>query len=316
MACLSDVPKVMRSIGLKELVQRVWHQMVEDSLLALAAALAYAWLFAIFPFLIFLLGLLPYLPQSAKNEAAVEIPAWLDSVLSEQAAVTIWSNLSDVLDKPRTSLLGVGLVLMLWGASGGMNMTITALDRCYELKRGRAFYWQRPLAMLMTIIVAVLVILILVLLPIGTIAMHWIEARGYTYISRPLLVSSSILRYPAALLMMFTVIHVIYQYGPHIRQKFVFVTPGAVFTVATWLIGGVLFRWYVSHFGKFNQTYGTVGGVAVLLLFFYIDSAVLLIGAEINSEIDFEVLKVPRGSSDFTKRVSEGVALEMGETSE
>ena len=77
---------------------------------------------------------------------------------------------------------------------------------------------------------------------------------------------------------------------------------GAVFTIGVWVLLAFAFRWYVNTFGKYsyNRTYGTVGGVAVLLLFFYLDALVLMIGAEINSEIDYEVLGVERGSRDFT----------------
>lgn len=316
MAQLSDIPRVMRTVGPLQLAKRVYTQMGEDSLLALAAALAYAWLFAIFPFLLFLLSLLPYLPERTKQSAKTEIGIWLYSTLSDDAATTIWQNIGDILSRPHRSLAGFGLILMLWASSGGMNMTITALDRCYELHKGRQFYKQRLLAIVLTIIVAVLIVALLVLLPIGTIAIHWIESTGNSYISKPLLLTWSILRYPAALLLMFIVVHVIYQYGPAIRQRFCLITPGAVFTVAVWIILGFAFRLYVNKFGKYNETYGTVGGVVVLLLFFYIEAAVLLIGAEINSEIDFEVLGVERGSRDFRTTMPKGFPLAQSEAEE
>src|SRR5207237_417478 len=78
-------------------------------------------------------------------------------------------------------------------------------------------------------------------------------------------------------------------------------TPGSLFAIVVWLGLGFVFRFYVERWGKYNQTYGTVGGVVILLLFFYIDAVVLLIGAEIDSEVDFEVLKIRRGTRDFTK---------------
>ena len=100
---------------------------------------------------------------------------------------------------------------------------------------------------------------------------------------------------------MVTVVAVIYYNGPSIRHRFVWLTPGGVFAIVVWLVLGFAFRFYVQKWGKYNETYGTVGGVVILLLFFYIDALVLLIGAEINSEVDFEVLKVRRGTRDFTK---------------
>jgi membrane protein len=96
------------------------------------------------------------------------------------------------------------------------------------------------------------------------------------------------------------VLAVIYYFGPNIRQRFRLLTPGALFSAVVWILLDVVFRVYVDRYARYDQTYGTVGGAAILLLFFYLDGLVLLIGAEINSEIDFERLGVPSGSSDFT----------------
>jgi uncharacterized BrkB/YihY/UPF0761 family membrane protein len=84
-----------------------------------------------------------------------------------------------------------------------------------------------------------------------------------------------------------------------VRHRFQWLTPGAVFSLVVWVGLGLSFKYYLWQFANYNKTYGTVGGAVVLLLFFYIDAAVLLWGCEINSEIDFEVLKVKRGSRDF-----------------
>jgi membrane protein len=84
-----------------------------------------------------------------------------------------------------------------------------------------------------------------------------------------------------------------------VKHRFRWITPGSVFTICTWVVLGFAFRFYVDRYGKYDKTYGSVAGVAILLLVFYIDAVVLLIGAEINSEIDFEVLKLKRGTRDF-----------------
>ena len=301
MPSLADVAKVHRSIGLPQLARRVWNEVAEDNLFAWAAALAYSWLFAAFPFLIFLMSLLPYLPGSTRTAAEHELGVFARQTMPDQAADTLLKNVADILSQPRTGLLGVGLLFTLWGASGGLNMTITALDRCYEVDRGRPFYKQRPVAMGLTLCVATLVIVLMILLPIGTFAIKWLVSHSHPYVHTSLFWTWRILRYPMALLVMFTIVHVVYHYGPSIRQRFHFITPGAVFSVVVWLLLAFAFRLYVNKFGRYNETYGAVGGVAILLLFFYIDAAVLLVGAEINSEIDFEVLRVPRGSRDFRK---------------
>lgn len=295
---------------------RVWREIDEDHLFTWASALAYAWLFAIFPFLVFLLGLLPYLPEEAKGQARHYIYEFVASALPRDAFPVIWNNVEFVLSRPRTGLLSIGLLLTVWGASGGMNATISAIDKCYEIEHGRPFYKQRPLAILLTVVAAFLVIMLLVLLPVGTVAIRVAERYWGEYVQIGqgqfwiVFWVWRVARYPLAILMMFALLNIVYHFGTSIRQRFVFITPGAVFVVMMWFALGFTFRLYVDKFGKYNETYGTVGGVAIILLIFYLDAAVLLIGAQINSEIDFEVLKIRRGSRDFRtkKEIAEDVA--------
>jgi membrane protein len=299
MARLSDVPKVISSVGAFGFARRVWGQVVEDNLFTWASALAYSWLFAVFPFMIFVLSLLPYLPERFKGQAEKEIDQFVHQ-LPDQAAETIWQNVNNVLHKPKGGLLIVGLGVAVWAASGGMATTMAALDKCYELEQGRPFYKQRPLALLLTLVVATLMMLVLVLLPVGTAVRTWAIKHEYvTDTNLALVVMFDLARWLLALLFMVSALTVVYHFGPSVKHKFHWLTPGALFCLVVWVILGLSFRAYVERFGKYEQTYGTVGGVAILLLFFYVDALVLLIGAEINSELDFEVLKVKRGTRDF-----------------
>jgi membrane protein len=299
MARLSDIPVVLRSIGSWGLLKRVWQQVNEDNLVAWAAALAYSWLFAIFPFMVFLMTLLPYLPADTKAAAEKELRTMIFEYAPNQAAETVWKNVNEVLHQRHVKWSIVGLALAVVGASRGVNMTISALDKCYELDRGRPIYKQIPVSIGLTIVVASLILALLVLLPIGSIVMAWVVKHGSTYVSTPMLWFWKIARYPLALLVMFSVVHVLYYWAPSIKQRFTYFSPGGVFCVAVWIGLAIGFRMYVEKFGKFNETYGTVGGVVILLTAFYFDALVLLVGAEINSEIDFAVLGVPRGSRDF-----------------
>lgn len=303
MARLSDIPRVITAVGPFAFARRVWGQIIEDNLMTWASALAYSWLFAIFPFMVFLLSLLPYLPEAVKARARTEIADFVYT-MPKEAADTVWNNVAPRLDqqleRPKGWLTVAGLALALWAASGGMAMTMAALDKCYELDSGRPFYKQRPLAVLMTVIVAALILAVVVLLPVGTAVRTWLIHNKYiTETQLGWVVLFDIVRWLLALLFMVVALTLIYHAGPSIRHQFHWLTPGASFCVVVWVVLGLVFRLYVEKFGKYEQTYGTVGGVAVLLLFFYVDALVLLIGAEINSEIDFEVLKVRRGTRDF-----------------
>ena len=155
------------------------------------------------------------------------------------------------------------------------------------------------MAIMLTIVVATLMVLTMLLLPIGSLALKWLtneqKVFGWLY------VFINVSRYAIALLLMFTVLAIIYHFGPSFRQKFVAVTPGAVFSVTVWLLLGFCFKLYLVRFGgaaNYNKTYGAVAGAVILLLFFYIDAMVLLIGAEINSEIDFALKGLGSGGKD------------------
>src|SRR5690348_3292305 len=115
MARLSDVSKVVSSVGAFGFAKRVWGQVVEDNLFTWASALAYSWLFAVFPFMVFVLSLLPYLPGHTKDQAKAEISNFVHQ-LPEQAADTIWQNVTSVFDKPKSGLLIVGLGVAVWAA--------------------------------------------------------------------------------------------------------------------------------------------------------------------------------------------------------
>src|SRR5687768_3749527 len=177
MARLSDVPRVFASVGPLGFAKRVWGQVVEDNLFTWGSALAYSWLFAVFPFMIFVLSLLPYLPDHLKDQAKSELDTFVHQ-LPPQAADAIWSNVDGVLEKPKGGLLLIGLAVAVWAASGGMATTMAALDKCYELDKGRPYYKQRGMALALTLVVATLILCVVVLLPIGAALKAWAIKRG------------------------------------------------------------------------------------------------------------------------------------------
>src|SRR5215210_3925030 len=139
MARLRDVPHVLRTVGPFAFMRRVWRQGSEDQLMTWASALAYSWLFAVFPFFIFLMTLVPYLPIGTKETVRKELHD-IVYLSPKPAADALWSNVETHLLNPTPGSVWLrvgGLVLALWAASGGMAMTMNALDKCYELKEGR-----------------------------------------------------------------------------------------------------------------------------------------------------------------------------------
>jgi membrane protein len=175
MASLRQLPIVVRQVGVFKFLKRIWFEIGDDNLFTWASALAYSWLFAVFPFFLTLLSIIPLLKYEWRMEAKVEMQHAINQ-LPHDARETIQAYFMPRMDdllfsherKSITSLLSVGLLVTLWAASGGMNMTMAALDRAYDVPRSRPFYHQRPVAIVLTCVVAGLILAVIILVPVGT----------------------------------------------------------------------------------------------------------------------------------------------------
>ncbi len=303
---LRDVPIALRKAGPLELVQRVYDQVLEDNVLVWASALAYSWLFSVFPFLISLLTLLPYMPDRQKqqvigsiNEVVKQLPA------TTAADLHGWVDFA--LNEKKGGLLSIGLLITLWAASGGMSATMTAIDRCYDIDTSRSFIRHRALAALLTIVAATLMFIVVILLPVGGAVIQWLWTNSQQVLGWQLptrwRVLLDIARWTLGLLLLMIVLNVVYHFGCQVKRRYRFLTPGAVFCVIAWVAMGLAFRFYVDQFAVngYYRTYGAIGSVVILLFLFYLAAIILLVGAEINSEIDYVVFTVPRGTKDFRR---------------
>lgn len=303
---LRDIPIAFRKVGARELFSRVYGQIIEDNVLVWASSLAYSWLFSVFPLLIFLLTLLPYAPAQQRqqvinsiNDSVKQLPANTAKELQD------WVNYA--LNEKKGGLMSIGLLVALWAASGGMSVTMTAIDRCYDIDTGRSFIKHRALAISLTLVAAVLMLLVVVLLPVGGALIQWLWTHSQQVLGWQLPTKWRVLldisRWALGLFLLMIVLNVVYHFGCQVRRRYRFITPGAVFCVITWVALGLGFRLYIDQFAisGYNRTYGAVGSVIILLFLFYLAAIVLLVGAEINSEIDYAIFTVPRGTKDFRK---------------
>lgn len=300
MSRLRDIPKLVLRHGLVKFVRRVIRESVADNVFTLASALAYSWLFALFPFLIFLLSFVPLvMPESSRVEASQTLQSSIArSGLPPSAAEPISEFVAGLLGGSQTKkvgLLSIGLLATIWVSSAGMATTMYAIDQACDVQASRPWWRQRALAIGLTVVVAMMTIGVLVLLPIGTEAYKYFNAHAGTYAHRwgiaekwllPIVWGWQVVRYTLGFLLLFGILSLVYHFGPNVKRKFRFVTPGSVFCVVVWMVLAFTFRIYIERFGSYDKTYGAVGGVAIMLLFFYIDALVLLIGAEINGEMD------------------------------
>jgi membrane protein len=299
MAAITDFPQVVRKLGFKEFAKKVWQGVSEDGVFNWGSAMAYAWVFALFPMILATLTLVPYLPWQTKEKAMNTISDSVYTSMGGDAADKIMESVTDVVNNSKGGLLSVGLVLAIYSASGGMAMSMSALDKAYKVKSERSFIKQKLVAIALTLAAILMILVVLFLLPIGGAIVDYFKNHGI--VSGFATVAINIIRYVLAIALLLGIVALTYYFGPHITQKWHAVTPGAIVTVVIWIAMGIGFGIYVQNFGNFNKTYGALGAAIILLLFCYIASVILLIGAEVNSVIDFAVLGVEPGCRDFSQ---------------
>lgn len=240
-----------------------------------AGALTYFGVLALFPFLLFLVSLASLIIDPQQASALVE---QLGQVAPAEVTSIVGAQIRTLGENQNVGLLTLGAIGALWSASSGVGAVMRALNTAYDVEETRPFWKVRGIALLFTLgggVLGVLAALAMVALPgvansIGGVVGTWITW----------------LRIPVAGVLVMFAWAVAYWALPDVEQRFKFITPGSVVGVIIWVLASLAFSFYVSNFGKYNATYGALGAVIVLLLWLWISSQVLIIGAEINSLIE------------------------------
>ncbi|ARW37978.1 MULTISPECIES: YihY family inner membrane protein [Bacillus] len=241
-----------------------------------SAELAYFFLLSLFPLIIFILTLTAYLPISAEDVLGAVDQYAPDSAMSMVKSIT-----EQTLNKRSGGLLSFGIIAVIWSASNGMNAIVRAFNHAYEVEENRSFIILRLTSIFLTIAMVV-TILIALLLPvfgreIGLLAADFIGAPGL------FLKVWSVVRWGISPLILLIVFTALYIFAPNKRLSLRFVLPGAVFAAAGWIIVSMLFSFYVGTFANYSATYGSIGGIIVLMIWFYLTGTLLILGGEINA---------------------------------
>jgi membrane protein len=253
---------------------------LDDDMVTYAAALSFHLTLALFPFIIFLLTLLGALGLSDFfDRVLIQAQAALPPDAYELLARVI----SEIRGQPREGLLSFSILLALWAASAGMRSVMNALNVAYAVEETRPAWKRYPLSILYTVGLVAVVIATAIFRLIGP----WAAQRFANRLGLATAVANvwTWLRWPVVVLLLLLVVALIYYLGPNIDQPFRYVTPGSISAVVVWIVASLLFSAYVDNFGNYGATYGSLGGMVVLLLYFFVSAMVLLLGAEINAAI-------------------------------
>jgi membrane protein len=265
-------------LTLKELAVRTWRESNEDNVFGRAAELAYYFLLALFPMLIFLTSMVGFMPGVQDN-----IINSVGKVVPAQAMELVRQFLVDVVSNRSGGLLSFGVLGTLWAASNGVASVIETLNVAYDVKEGRPWWKMRVVAVGLTVALSLLVVGGTILIMFGDKLIMWLA--DLIGIGPQLAVVWQIVDYVLGLALLFVGIQLIYYFGPNLEQEWEWITPGAIFAVAAIILGSLVLSVYLRFAPDYSATYGSLGAVIILMLWLYLMGLVVLIGGEINSEI-------------------------------
>jgi membrane protein len=270
-----------KHFSLMSFAQSLYGRFEDDDVPAMGAQLTYYLILSFFPFLIFVFAVLSYSDISV-SDAIKNVSSVLPQ-LSDQMIVDVFTE----LQKSRNgSLLSIGLLATLWSASNGINAVVKALNKAYDVEENRPFWKARGISFIFTIILAVLIFLSMILLIFGKVIGETIYR--VTQLPGNFEVLWGIAQYVIPLITMVCAFVLLYKYTPNLRLRFREVIPGAVFATLGWVVTSILFSFYVNNFGNYTKTYGSIGGIIVLLTWLYLSSILIILGGEMNATLHFD----------------------------
>ncbi len=256
---------------------RLYIRIRDDEVSGIGAQLAYYLLLSFFPFLIFLVTLVGYVDLSINQMMDLA-----RQVVPGAAMDTVESILGEVTQGNGT-LLSIGMIATLWTASRGINAVIKGLNKAYDVEETRKFWQIRLVSLLSTLVLGVVLLVSILLLVFG----RWIGDQLNRLLSYPPGFGQTwdLLQYVIPLVVLIAVFTALYWIAPNRQIKIREAVPGAVFATVGWVVTSLAFSFYVNNFSNFTKTYGSLGGIIILLTWLYLSSIIVMVGGEINATL-------------------------------
>jgi len=266
-------------------LKRTVSEFREDNLTDWAAALTYYAVLSLFPALIALISILGLVVDP---KTITRVVTDVVSQLGPPSAVdTFKKPIEQISSNQSTALLGLvfGVAAALWTASGYVGAFMRASNAIYEREEGRPFWILRPLQILVTfVLVMMAALVVLSLIATGPVAKAVGDAVG---LGDTAVTVWNIAKWPVLLVVVMVMLAILYWPAPNARHHgFRWVSPGAVLAIVVWIVASVAFAFYVGNFGSYNKTYGALAGVIVFLVWMWITNLAVLLGAEVNAEVE------------------------------
>lgn len=266
-------------IFIKELIFRF----KDDNVTAIGAQLSYYLILSIFPFLIFFLNILSFTPLA--HEDVLES---IITVLPIETQKIITSLVMDTIKNSSETLLSFGAITGIWAASKGIMALIRAINKAYDVKETRSYVELRLLAIFFTLALLILLTIVLLTIVFGElIGLRIVKFLGLTL---NFIIFWEYFRVIISIASMIFIFALLFRFSPSLRNgntiPFKSTLPGAIFSSIGWIITSTMFSYYVNNFANYTKTYGSLGGIMVLLIWLYISSIIIVLGGEINATIN------------------------------
>lgn len=254
-----------------------------------ASSLAFNFFLALFPSIIFLFTLIPYIPIENFQDQLFNL---LQSLLPKSAFEATEETIADIIKNPRGGLLSIGFISALYFSTNGFNAMIDAFNETYHQIQTRSILMQRLVSLVIVIVTTLLLLIAVTLIILGEVALHnIIQADRLTFY---LILFG---QWIVLLAFCFCFISFNYYMGPKRHKGWRLFSAGSIFATILTIITSVLFAYYVNNFGNYNKLYGSIGTLIVIMLWIYINSLILLLGFDLNASI----LKAKKEKGEFLR---------------
>jgi len=280
----------------------VYKEMMRDNITTRANSVAFSLFLAIFPFIIFLFTLLPILFQPSDFAHFLQdiLPAsenitqsssyidilreYLESVLPDNANQYLLGIIESIVGIKREGLLSLGFILAIFFASSGMLTIMSGFDKSYEQTfKTRSYFKKRWVALVLTLLLSVLFIVSFFLLIIGNLILGYLSERLGLTDSFVWIIT--VIKALAAFFLLYIGVTIIYRYGPTLKKRIPLVNPGSILATLLSILTSIGFSYFVNNFGRYNELYGSIGALIVIMLWLQFNAFVILIGFELNASI-------------------------------
>ncbi len=289
-----------------DLIKRTAREVIADNCLGLAAQLAYYFFLALFPALLFLVAIISFIPVHGLLDA---ITSSLARVAPYEALQLVQEQILNIAHQKNGGLLTLGMLGTIWSTSSGVSAIIDTLNQAYDIQEARPWWKVKLVALGLTLALAVFIVVSTALVLVGPTLGE--KIAGWAHLGPAFALTWKIVQWPVVFLLVTLAIALIFYYAPDAEQEWIWITPGAVLATVLWLLISLGFKFYVTRFASYNATYGAIGGAIVLMLWFYVSALAVLVGAEMNSEIEHAS---PYGKDPGEKEIGE--KKKLGATAE